>query len=192
MAKEKKLQIIKAAEKRFARHGIHKTSLNEIARDLRIGKASIYHYFESKDELYIASVEYEVNLLLEDIKTIFTVEESKIEETLTNYLLIKEAVPQKYSMIYDTILFLLKDSGFENENALVKSLLEKEEVIIKEALLSGFKSKIVPLNPKLPSFIVNLSWGMLFALKFNLMTNAGSKDQPAILLKKAIEKILDN
>ena len=46
MLKERKQQIIRAAVKRFARHGHGKTTLDEIARDIRIGKATIYHYFE--------------------------------------------------------------------------------------------------------------------------------------------------
>jgi len=54
MANERKHQIIRAAVKRFARHGHGKTTLEEIARDIRIGKATIYHYFESKDELFFA------------------------------------------------------------------------------------------------------------------------------------------
>ncbi|HED08177.1 MAG TPA: TetR family transcriptional regulator, partial [Ignavibacteria bacterium] len=35
MSKERKSQIIKAAAKRFARHGLNKTTLEEIAGDLR-------------------------------------------------------------------------------------------------------------------------------------------------------------
>jgi len=49
--KERKIQIIKAAVKRFTKHGLHKTTLDEVARDLRIGKATIYNYFESKEDL---------------------------------------------------------------------------------------------------------------------------------------------
>jgi len=42
MANERKIQIIKAAAKRFARHGLNKTTLDEVARDIRIGKATIF------------------------------------------------------------------------------------------------------------------------------------------------------
>ncbi len=56
MANERKIQIIKAAAKRFARHGLNKTTLDEVARDIRIGKATIYHYFTSKDDLYFATL----------------------------------------------------------------------------------------------------------------------------------------
>lgn len=192
MAKEKKIQIIKAAEKRFARHGLHKTTLDEIARDLRIGKASIYHYFESKDELYLASVDYEVKQLLEETKNIFSVEGISLEDSFSIYLLSKESVPQKFPMIYETILFLMKDAGFESENVLFKSLLAKEEEIIKEALLSGLKSKIVPVNPKLPVLIVNASWGLLFSQKFNQLIDPALKEQSNVLVKKVIEKILES
>ncbi|QQS37741.1 MAG: TetR/AcrR family transcriptional regulator [Ignavibacteriales bacterium] len=190
MAKEKKIQIIKAAEKRFARHGLHKTTLNEIARDLRIGKASIYHYFESKDELYYASLEYEVSLLIEDVKNIFSSVDSRIEDSLSSYLLSKENVPLKFPMIYETLLFLVKDSEFENETALFKSLLKKEEEVVRDSFQSGLKGKILPVNPKLPGLIVNASWGMLFTGKLNQLTEKATGDSSAALIKKGIERLL--
>ena len=61
MANERKLQIIKAAAKRFARHGLNKTTLDEVARDIRIGKATIYHYFTSKDDLlFLATLKWDL------------------------------------------------------------------------------------------------------------------------------------
>ena len=54
--KDRKIQILKAAVKRFAKHGLNKTTLDEIARDLRIGKATIYNYFESKEELFYETI----------------------------------------------------------------------------------------------------------------------------------------
>ncbi|MCK7524579.1 MAG: TetR/AcrR family transcriptional regulator [Ignavibacteriales bacterium] len=69
MANERKIQIIKAAAKRFARHGLAKTTLDEVARDIRIGKATIYHYFTSKDDLYFATLKWECELFIEQVKT---------------------------------------------------------------------------------------------------------------------------
>lgn len=190
MAKEKRLQIIKAAEKRFARHGLHKTTLNEIARDLRIGKATIYHYFESKEQLYYVSLDYEVTLLLEDVKNIFSAEEIKIEDMLSNYLFSKENVPFKFPMIYETVIFLMGDSGFENESILLKDLIKKEVDIIKEVLQKKLSSKIIPLNPKLPTLLVNASWGMLLTQKFNHLTETNANEESTTLFRKGIEKIL--
>lgn len=45
--------ILEAARKRFVRYGYGKTSLDEIAADLGIGKATIYHYFKSKEDIFL-------------------------------------------------------------------------------------------------------------------------------------------
>jgi TetR/AcrR family transcriptional regulator len=104
MPNERKNQIIKAAVKRFTRHGLSKTTLDEIARDIRIGKASIYHYFTSKDDLYIESLKWEIELFLEQAITVFVNESKKIEQKLLEYFELKDSVPENYKLIYDTLL----------------------------------------------------------------------------------------
>jgi TetR/AcrR family transcriptional regulator len=53
MAQDKKRDsIIEAAEKRFLHFGVDKTTMNEIAEDLSISKASLYYYFPDKLNLY--------------------------------------------------------------------------------------------------------------------------------------------
>jgi TetR/AcrR family transcriptional regulator len=53
MAQDKKRDlIIEAAEKRFMHFGVDKTTMNEIADDLSISKASLYYYFPDKLNLY--------------------------------------------------------------------------------------------------------------------------------------------
>ncbi|MCK7521680.1 MAG: TetR/AcrR family transcriptional regulator [Ignavibacteriales bacterium] len=71
MAKGRQEEIIRAAAKRFSRHGFGKTTLEEIARDVRIGKPTIYHYFKSKDELFYSSITFQSSQFIEDIKAIF-------------------------------------------------------------------------------------------------------------------------
>jgi len=46
--------ILEAANKRFAHFGVDKTTMNEIADDLGISKASLYYYFPDKLNLYAA------------------------------------------------------------------------------------------------------------------------------------------
>ncbi len=47
-------QILDAAAQMFSEHGIDGASMSQIARSADVSKATIYHYFESKDELVIA------------------------------------------------------------------------------------------------------------------------------------------
>jgi TetR/AcrR family transcriptional regulator len=56
--------IIDVAQKRFAIFGAEKTSMREIADDLRISKAALYYYFPDKENLYKAVIEKELNEFL--------------------------------------------------------------------------------------------------------------------------------
>jgi len=54
----KRALIIKAAAHAFGRKGFHATTLEKIAADLKVTKASLYYYFSTKEELL-----FEVHLL---------------------------------------------------------------------------------------------------------------------------------
>ncbi len=43
--------LIKIATQQFIKHGYHSTTIESISKEAGITKASIYHYFSSKDEL---------------------------------------------------------------------------------------------------------------------------------------------
>jgi AcrR family transcriptional regulator len=59
--------IIEAAQKRFGLYGIEKTSMREIADDLKLSKASLYYYFPDKESLYRAVVKKEQEEFLNKI-----------------------------------------------------------------------------------------------------------------------------
>jgi TetR/AcrR family transcriptional regulator len=49
--------ILEAAERRFASYGFAKVTMEEIAADAGLRKASLYYYFPTKDELFMAVIE---------------------------------------------------------------------------------------------------------------------------------------
>ncbi|MCX6255596.1 MAG: TetR/AcrR family transcriptional regulator [Bacteroidia bacterium] len=60
--KTNKAQLIaETAQKRFGLYGVEKTSMQEIADDLKLSKASLYYYFPDKESLYKAVIEKEQN-----------------------------------------------------------------------------------------------------------------------------------
>ncbi len=69
-------QILEAAEKRFAHYSLSKTTMNEIAGDLGMSKASLYYYFKDKESIFIAVIEREQNEFFEKIKTILAAQKS--------------------------------------------------------------------------------------------------------------------
>ncbi len=54
---EKRHLILETATGLFARYGFSKTSLDDIAATAQIAKGTVYYYFSSKEELFMAAVE---------------------------------------------------------------------------------------------------------------------------------------
>jgi len=52
MVEDKHIRIVESAQKRFAHYGLEKTTMNEIAEDLGISKASLYYYFKDKEAIF--------------------------------------------------------------------------------------------------------------------------------------------
>ena len=199
MEKNRKLQIIQAAVKRFTKHGINKTTLDEIARDLRIGKATIYHYFQSKEELYYATIELRTEEYLEEIKNIFNNGEKTIEDRFVDYFIYKSSLDEKYQLIYELVLMLLKDNNFEPELNALKNLLQKEKELIKEVLNKINRVKINPKADKsvflnelsLSEFFVIQSWGFMFGQKLNSISKQDDNPDLKDMVRKILKNILD-
>jgi len=60
---DKKNLIISVAEKFFSRFGLNKTTMDEIAKSARIGKATLYHYFGSKEHIFAEVIQKESQIL---------------------------------------------------------------------------------------------------------------------------------
>jgi len=62
--------IIEAARNRFAHYGFSKVTMEEIASDVEMGKASLYYYFPTKEELFRSVISQEINELQKNIELI--------------------------------------------------------------------------------------------------------------------------
>lgn len=56
--------IIVTAQKRFGQFGMAKTTMQEIADDMKISKGSLYYYFPDKEQLYMAVIDREYEQFL--------------------------------------------------------------------------------------------------------------------------------
>jgi AcrR family transcriptional regulator len=67
MKQEKLESILSTAKKMFARYGLQKTSMDEMARSARVAKATIYTYLGSKDRVYLEVLRREANEIVEKV-----------------------------------------------------------------------------------------------------------------------------
>ncbi len=158
---QKKLDIIKAAEKRFSKHGFYKTSLDEIARDLRIGKTTIYHYFESKDLLFIETIKQGINELLNSIKLIFNNEDLFYKDRVIEYCKFISSLKDNYNLVYKIFLNLLNDTLQEWESKLIQDLLIGEFELLKLFFKTALVNSNNVDNEKLASKILLFAKGLM-------------------------------
>jgi AcrR family transcriptional regulator len=190
MANERRIQIIKAAAKRFARHGLAKTTLDEVARDIRIGKATIYHYFTSKDDLYFATLKWECENFIEQIKIIFESESLTLTQKLTDYFSQKEVVSENNKLIHEALLTFFNEKSFDPELQIINWMLSKEAEILKQFLTKHYSQQIKKVNSVFPTFIVINSWGMFFANKLGSLIESSKIDEIKKLFIESLETIL--
>ncbi len=115
----KKQIITQVAQIIFSKNGLLKTTVDEIAKAARMGKASLYHYFQSKEEIFKEVIEQENRFLKE-----------KIREAVN-----REKTPQKKMKIY-----ILKKMEYLNELANIHSAL-KDEYLNNYAFIEKIREK---------------------------------------------------
>ncbi|MCB0291191.1 MAG: TetR/AcrR family transcriptional regulator [Calditrichaeota bacterium] len=76
----KEKEIILAARKRFAYYGFSKVTMDEIAADIGMAKASLYYYFPTKVDLFIAVVTEEQDQFIEKINCILQAKTSATDK----------------------------------------------------------------------------------------------------------------
>ena len=83
--------ILNAGARVFARHGYHRASMDLIAEEAELGKATLYYYYKNKDDLLLG-------ILTEGIKDFFT----QLEQSLqTN----EDPIEQLKITIRESMLF---------------------------------------------------------------------------------------
>ncbi len=70
LTKAKETAILDAAQVRFAHYGVEKVTMDEIAADAGMGKATLYYYFPGKEEVYCGVISREQTQFLDRLRKI--------------------------------------------------------------------------------------------------------------------------
>jgi TetR/AcrR family transcriptional regulator len=85
LAHEKEKLILDAAENRFARFGFSKVTMDEIAQDIGLAKASLYYYYPTKENIFRAVIAREQDKFLQNANGILQ-HSSPAKERLRTYV----------------------------------------------------------------------------------------------------------
>jgi TetR/AcrR family transcriptional regulator len=92
--KEKEQIILLAARKRFARYGFSKVTMDEIADDVEMGKASLYYYFPAKENLFKAVIQQEQNQFIDAVENILA-KNIPVSKKLIEYVDLRIGISQE-------------------------------------------------------------------------------------------------
>jgi AcrR family transcriptional regulator len=130
--------IVTAARKRFAHYGLAKTTMNEIASDVGMSKASLYYYFPDKEHLFLEVVRVEM-------ENFFTETNALTSQSTSPASQLQQYVDLRFNSFKDFInLGKLASSQFESVRSafypLNNDFLEREKTLVRDILQAGIKN----------------------------------------------------
>ena len=140
----KEEEILEAARNRFAHYGFSKVTMEEIASDVEMGKASLYYYFPTKEDLFRSVISQEINELQKNIELILQ-KRNSASEKLQNYVEQRMIFFQKLINLGT----LSVHSYFDNKSVFKKVFLDFADVelgLIKKIFEEGKRSNEFEIN----------------------------------------------
>ncbi len=165
MSQHTRERILYAATRVFGKFGYAKTNIEDIAREAGIGKATIYHYFKNKEDVFLTIVRNEARNLekridealkqaptpREKLKTFFFTQYKHLIENVNFYNLTQEQLLGFHPII------------FKGLNEFDAYRLQRVREIVREGIQKGdFKKFDIDL---LTEMIIDLNKGAFFPLK---------------------------
>lgn len=160
--------IVKVATQIFSRFGFKKTSMDDIAKGLRMGKSSIYYYFRGKEEIFRAVVDQEAEILKEKVEIILSSADDTVSklrsyvklrmdlvkhlanytEILKNDDLMNMEITEKFRKKYDeeeiSIIRQILEEGVQKGTFKIKDIDMSELAII--TAMKGLEAPLVATN----------------------------------------------
>jgi len=179
----KRATILDGASRIFAARVYHHVTMDDIARGTRVGKGTLYRYFPSKDDLYLAIVEEGFDLLIRRLET----ERATTAPAATVLRRMIESIVETFAQHLPFFRLVHRDEG--------RLLLRKKQVIqsrrahivrlLAEVLDRGVAEGIFrKLDPVLaPSMLIGMVWGT---------TLNHANDTPAAILASRIADLYLN
>lgn len=162
--------IIEVAQRRFGLFGVEKTSMREIANDLKLSKASLYYYFPDKESLYKAVVEKEqVEFINKISESVLNIQEPE--------LLLREYVNVRLSY-FRTLLNLsrLRLEAYSDLKPVFRDTIrifkEKEKEIIIRVFEKGVNLGVFKIDD--PDQTASLFLDLLKGLRVSVVNEKGT------------------
>lgn len=163
-----KESIKRAAQELFRKFGYHKTSVNEIAKKAKIAKATIYKYFDSKEEvLHVLLMDY----IKSSVDELINSNATEIDEEVQLSNLIMKTCRLSYTVCNEFIGWdFIRESA--NSQDFLKNLSnELEEMLISSFMqLNGIRKQENSMQRI--RFLIKCSKNIVFSFAFTSVSDS--------------------
>jgi AcrR family transcriptional regulator len=97
--------LVDVARQLFARSGVDNTTMNDIAQASRKGRRTLYTYFKSKNEIYMAVVESELDSLYKTLLSVASKDIPADEKIITFIYTRLDAIKALYLSIFHVLVW---------------------------------------------------------------------------------------
>lgn len=132
--------ILDATERLIARFGYRKMTIDDLAREVGIGKGSIYLHFTSKEEIALSHIDRIIERLKRRLERIATQDigaESKIREMLVERVIFRFDSVQHYSEGLNELLSQLRAKLLERRKRYFEEEAHLFAAVIEQGVASG-------------------------------------------------------
>ena len=134
-----KAKLVDVARQLFAKTGVENTTMNDIALASKKGRRTLYTYFKSKEDIYMAVVESELDILLDTMRRVAEKNSSPDEKILeliyTRLDVVKEVVYRNGTLR----AYFFRDIW--RVEKVRKRFDEKEVLLFKDVLREGVEKR---------------------------------------------------
>ncbi|MCJ0741154.1 TetR/AcrR family transcriptional regulator [Pedobacter montanisoli] len=163
-----KESIVRSAKELFRKYGYHKTSVNEIAKKARVAKATIYKYFESKEQILDAILMDYLNVNLREILNNKAQHSNEVEHLK---VLVMKTCRLTFTVCNE---FIGWDFVRENANSqeFLKHLSDQLEALLLSAYLELDHFKNNPSRRDGLAFLLKASKSIVFSFAFTSVSDS--------------------
>jgi AcrR family transcriptional regulator len=178
-------QILGAAKRLFAVHGLSKVTMDDVAKAIGKGRSSLYYYYKSKDEIFDAVMDIEIREMMAAISR--AVEEAQTtEEKLQAFCSAKlQVLGEKRSFFKTLDIGMDADAFSQFKKTQVihhNQIMRQESDLLKQLLAVGMeRGELRNISEKEQDILIFVLLSSLHGMKREMiMENNFEKIQPAV------------
>jgi AcrR family transcriptional regulator len=122
-------QVVRAAQQLYQQYGLQKVTMDDVAKAVGKGKSSLYYYYKSKEEIFDAVINVEIEEILAEVAQAVSKVES-LEEKIQAFCMAKFKISRKRKATFnvmDLVLSADEVGSLARSRPAVREIYRKQE-----------------------------------------------------------------